>query len=147
MKKPRNGYLWLVTYKYSAQVGCVPPQLSETGDAGIDRSTKTHIDCRFRATGRDQTQACSTARVGRDQAYVDASTLMSPCVERQLVAAGRRSRTCATLSNWTPTRLRLVAVRRRNAHVASDPATDQLPFDARALMSQPVGRSQPVAAG
>ena len=113
---------------------------------------------------------------------------MSPCVKRQLVATGRRSRTCATLSNSmqtsrrppqersyhlrtcdrsliSPTALRpiscrstperscrqrscgrSVAVRRQSAHVASDPTTDQLPFDARALMSpatlRPIGRSQ-----
>ena len=99
-------------------------------------STKTQIDRRFRATGRDQTQTRSC------RSWLDASTLVSSCVERQLVATGRKSRTCATRSktcatrsNSTQPRRRLVAVRRRNAHIASDPATDQLPFDARALMS------------
>ena len=71
---------------------------------------------------------------------------MSPCVERQLVATGCRSRTRSTRNNWTPTRRRLVPVRRRNAHIACEPATDQLPFDASALMSPAIlrliGRSQ-----
>ena len=65
---------------------------------------------------------------------------MSPCVERQLVATGRKSRTRSTLRNSTPTRRRSVAVRRQSAHVASDPATDQLPFDARALVSPAILR-------
>ena len=51
-------------------------------------------------------------------------TRMSPCVERQLVATGRNSRTRSTLRNSTPTRRRSVAVRRQSAHVASDPAAD-----------------------
>ena len=71
------------------------------------------------------------AHVSRDQTYVDANALVSLCIERQLVATGRKSRTCATWSNSTPTRRRSVAVLRQSAHVASDPATD---------------RSQPVAA-
>ena len=113
------------------------------------RSTKTQIDRRFRATGRDQTQARSC----RPRPVVGGrkSTLTSACVERQLVATGHKSRTCTTLSNLTPSRRRLVAVRRQSSHVASDPATDQLPFNARPIMSpailRPIGRnqSQPVA--
>ena len=70
---------------------------------------------------------------------------MSSCVEQQLVASGRNSRTRSTLRNSTLTRRRSVAVRRHSAHVASDHATDQLSFDARARMSpailRPIGRS------
>ena len=72
--------------------------------------------------------------------WTKSSSYMSPCVERQLVAKGRKSRTRSTLSNSTPTRRRSVAFRRQSAHVASDPATVQLPFDARALMSPAILR-------
>ena len=97
-------------------------------------STKAQIDRSFRATGRDQTQARSyrpRLDVG-ERKHADATP---SCVERQLVATGRKSRTRSTLRNSTLTRRRSVAVRRQSAHVARDPATDQLPFDARALMS------------
>ena len=127
------------------------PQLSATGDARMLRSTKTQIDRRFRATGRDQTQARSCRPRpdvgGRKRAHVALRRAATSC----------DGRTCATWSNSTPTTRRLhadytpttrwlVAIRRRNAHIACDPATDQLPFDARALMSpailRPIGRCQ-----
>ena len=92
-----------------AQAGCLPPQLSAIDDARMLGSTKTQIDRRFRATGRVQTQVRSC------WPRLVASTLMSPCVERQIVVTGRRSRTCATRSNSTPTRCRIVASQRRPA--------------------------------
>ena len=62
-----------------------------------------------------------------------------------------RLRSAATVSNWRRSCRRRscdrsVAVRRQSVHVAGDPATDQLPFDARAFMSpailRPTDRSQ-----
>ena len=81
-----------------AQVGsCVPPQLSETVDARKLSSTKTQIDRRFRATGRDQTQARACRPRpdvgGREHAHVvlrRAATI--------IVAMSRRNRTCGTRS-------------------------------------------------
>ena len=112
----------------SLAIGLFIQSITSEG-TGSDRSTAFRRSCRQLAT-----QECSNrpkrrsiavfeqlfaikrkrAHVGRDQTSVDASTLMSPCVERQLVATGRNSRTRSTPRNSTPTRRR---------SVASDPAT------------------------
>ena len=81
------------------------------------------IERRLRATGRDQTQARSC----RPRPDVGGRS-------RHLASNGNWLRPWATLSNWTPSRRRLVAFD------ANDPATDQLPFDARALMSPAILR-------
>ena len=71
---------------------------------------------------------------GRKHAHVGLRRAATSCDGTQY------SRTRSTLRNSTPTRRRSVAVRRQSTHVARDPATDRLPFDARALMSPEILR-------
>ena len=121
---------------FRIQVGCASPQLSATGDARMLRSTKTQIDRRFRAIGRDQAQARSCRPRpdigGRKHAHVALRRAATSCdvsgVKHALLGATRRRLDADHLPS-TPERScrqrscdRSVAVRRRRAHVASDPA-------------------------
>ena len=103
--------------------------------------------CRQRPCDRSVAVRRQSAHVASDPATdqlpFDARALMSPAILRPISCRSTPECSCHQRSCD-----RSIAVRRQSAHVASDPATDQLPFDARALMSpailRPIGcRSTP----
>ena len=109
----------------------------------ILRPTSCHVtserSCRQRSCDRSVAVRRQSAHVTRDPATdqlpFDARALMSPEILRPTSCHVTSERSCRQRSCD-----RSVAVRRQSAHVARDPATDQLPFDARALMSPAILR-------
>ena len=106
------------------------------------RSTSER-SCRQRSCDRSVAVRRQSAHVASDPATdrlpFDIRALMSPAILQPIGCRSTSERSCRQRSCD-----RSVAVRRQSAHVASDPATDQLPFDVRALMSpailRPIGR-------
>ena len=105
----------------------------------ISCRTTLERSCRQRSCDRSVAVRLQSAHVASDPATdqlpYDARALMSPAILRPISCRTTPERSCRQRSCD-----RSVAVRRQSAHVASDPATDQLPYDSRALTSPAILR-------